>query len=165
MSDKSNDLHNGITQNIPLCQQLSHIRVVCLIAVQLLSCVQIFETPWIAVWQASFTISWSLLKLISIESTERMPSNHLRLCCSLLLTSIFPSIRVFSSELSLRIKWPKYWSFSPSNEHLGLISCRINWFDLLAIQGTLKCLLQHHNLEASVLQHSVFFTSNSDIHI
>ena len=127
------------------------------------------ETPWIAVWQASFTISWSSRKLISIEPTERMPSNHLMLCCSLLLPSIFPSIRVFSNELSLRIKWPKYWSFSfsisPSNEHLRLSSCRIDWFDLLAIQGTLKCLLQHHNLEASVLWHSVFFTSNSDIHI
>ena len=145
------------------------MRVVCPIAVQLLSRVQIFETPWIAVWQGSFTVSWSLLKLISIESTERMPSNHLMLCCSLLLTSVFPSIRVFSSELALHIRWPKYWSFcfsiSPSNEHLGLISCRIDWFDLLAIQETLKRLLQHHNLKASILWHSVFFTSNSHIHI
>ena len=117
---------------------------------------------WSAARQASLspTISWSLLKLMSIESV--MPSNHLILCCPLLLLpSIFPSIRVFSNELALPIRWPKYWSFSfsisPSNENSGLISFRIDWFDLLAVQGTLKSLLQHHNLKASVLQRSVSF--------
>ena len=101
-----------------------------------------------------FTISWSLLKLMSIESV--MPSNHLILCCPLLLTpSIFPSLRVFSNESVLRIRWPKYCSFSfsisPSNEYSGLISFRIDWFDLLAVQRTLKFLLQHHNVKASIL--------------
>ena len=106
------------------------------------------------------TNSWSLLKLMSIESV--MPFNHLFLCCPLLLPpSIFPSIRVFSNESVLHIRWPKYWSFSfnisPSNEHSGLISFRMNWLDLLAVQGTLKSLLQHHSSEASMLQHSAFF--------
>ena len=103
-----------------------------------------------------FTISWSLLKLISIESM--IPSNHLILCRPLLLPSIFPNIRLFSNESALPIKWPKYWSFSfsmrPSSEYSGLISFRTDWFDLLAVQGTLKNLLQHHS---SVLQHSAFF--------
>ena len=106
----------------------------------------------------SLTISWSLLKLMFIESV--MPSNHLILCCPLfLLPSIFPSIRVFSSELALHIRWPKYWSFSinPFNEYSGLISFRINWFDLLAVQGTLKSLLQHHSLKALILQSSAFY--------
>ena len=108
----------------------------------------------------SFTISWSLLKLMSIVLV--MPSNHLILCYSLLLLpSIFHSIRVFSGELALCIRWPKYWSFSfsisPSNEYSGLISFRIDWFDLLAVQGTLKSLLQHHISKASILQHSDFF--------
>ena len=109
----------------------------------------LFETPWTAAHQASLSItnSWSLLKLMSIESV--MPSNHLLLCHSLLLLpSIFPSIRVFSNESILHIRWPKYWSFSfnisPSNEHSGLSSFRMDWLDLLAIQGTLKSLLQHH---------------------
>ena len=102
----------------------------------------------------------SLPKLMSIESV--MPSNHLILCCPLLLLpSIFPSIRVFSNESALRIRWPKYWSFSfninPSNEHPGLISFRMDWLDLLAVQGTLKSLLQHHSSEASILWHSAFF--------
>ena len=110
----------------------------------------------------SFTNSWSLLKLMSIKSV--MPFNHLILCCSLLLPpSIFPSIRVFSNDSILHIKWPKYWSFSfsisPSNEYSGLISFRIGWFDLLAVQRTLKCLPQHHNPKASVLRCSVFFMS------
>ena len=112
-------------------------------------------TPWIAARQASlfFPISQSLLKLMSIGSV--MSSNHLILCCPpLLLPSIFPSIRVFSNELALCIKWPKYWSFSfsisLSNEYSGLISFRIDWFDLLAVEGTLKSLLQHHNLKASI---------------
>ena len=108
----------------------------------------------------SFTISRSLLKLVSIESM--MSSNHLILChFFLLLPSIFPSIRVFSNESVLRIRWKKDWSFSfsisPSNEHSGLISFRMDWFDLLAVQGTLKRFLQHHNSKASILQHSAFF--------
>ena len=131
-------------------------------AVQSLSRVQLFTTPWTAACQASlsFTISWSLLKLISIDSV--MPSNHLVLCCPLLfLPSIFPSISVFSNELALRIRWPKCWSFSfsvsPSSEYSGLIFFRIDWFDLFAVQGTLKSLFQHHSSKASILQCSAFF--------
>ena len=131
-------------------------------SVQSLSHVQLFETPWTTVYQASLSItnSWSLLKLMSIELV--MPSNHLNLCRPLLLLpSIFPSIRVFSDESVLCIRWPKYWSFSfsisPSNEYSGEISFRIDWLDLLAVQGTLKSLLQHHNSKASVLQCSAFF--------
>ena len=131
-------------------------------AVQLLSHVRLFATPWTAARQASWSItnSGSLLKLMSIESM--MPSNHLILCHPLLLlSSIFPSIRVFSSELVLHIRWPKCRSFSfsisPSNEYSGLISFRMDWLDLLAVQGTLKSLLQHHSSKASILQHSAFF--------
>ena len=123
---------------------------------------QPFATPWTAARQdtLSITNSWSLLKLMSIESV--MPSNHLILCGPLLLMpSIFPSIRVFSKELALQIRWPKYWSISlsisPSNEYSGLISFRIDWFDLLAIQGTHKSLLQYHSSKASIPWHSVFF--------
>ena len=130
--------------------------------VQWLSHVWLFATPWTMTRQASltFTISWSLLKLMSSELV--MPSYHLILCCSLLLPpSIFPSIRVFSNELSLHNKWPKYWSFtfriSPSNEYSGLISIRIDWFDLLVVQSTLRSLLQHNGSKASIFQHSVFF--------
>ena len=119
-------------------------------------------TPWTAAHQASlsFSISWSLLKLMSIELI--MLSSHLILCCPLLLLpSIFPSIGVFSSESALHIRWPQYWSFtfsiSPSNEYPGLISCRIDWLNLLAVYGTLKSLLQHHNLKTSILQHLAFF--------
>ena len=126
-------------------------------SVQLLSCVQLFATPWTAARQASLPISnsQSLLKLMSIESV--MLSNHLILCHPLLLLpSIFPSIRVFSNESALCIRWPKYWSFrfniSPSNEYSGLISFRMGWFDLLAVQGTLKSLLQHHSSKASILR-------------
>ena len=120
------------------------------------SVIRLFATPWTAAHQAS----WSLLKLMSIESA--MPSNHLSLCCLLLLLpSIFPSIRVFSSESVLRIRWPKYWSFSfsinPSNEYSGLISFRMDWLDLLAVQGHLKSLLQHHNSNGSILRCSAFF--------
>ena len=117
-------------------------------------------TPWTAAHQASLSItnSQSLLKLMPIELM--MPSNHLILCCPLLLPSVFPIISVFSSELALLIRWPKYWSFSfsisPSNEYSGLISFRIDWFDLLAVQGTVKSLLQHHSLKASILWHSAF---------
>ena len=131
-------------------------------SVQFLSHVRLFTTPWTAAHQASLSIttSWSLLKLMSIESV--MPSSHLTLCHPLLLLpSIFPSIRVFSNELALRIRWPKYWSFSfnvsPSNEDPGLISFRMDWLDLLAVQGTLKSLLQHHSSKASVLWCSAFF--------
>ena len=127
--------------------------------VQSLSHVWLFSTPRTAAFQASLFItnSQSSLKLMSIESV--MPSNHLILCRPLLLLpSTFPSIRAFSG---LRIRWPQYWSFSfsisPSNEHSGLISFRMDWFDLLAVQGTLKSLLQHHSLKASILWHSAFF--------
>ena len=132
-----------------------------LVVVQVFSPIQLLVTPWTAAHQASwsFTVSWSLLKLMSIELM--MPSNHLILCCPLPLPSNFPSIRVFSSELALCIRWPKYWSFSfsisPSNEHPGLISFRMDWLDLLAVQGTLRSLLQHHNSKASFLRHSAFF--------
>ena len=131
-------------------------------SVQSLNCVRFFVTPWIAVHQASLSItnSQSLPKLMSTESV--IPSNHLILYCPLLLLpSIFPNIRVFSSESALRIRWPKYWSFSfnisPSNEHPGLISFRMDWLDLLAVQGTLKSLLKHHPSKASILQCSAFF--------
>ena len=130
--------------------------------VQSLSQIQLFATPWTVAYQASlsFIISQSLLKLMPIELV--MPSNHLILCCPLLLqTSISPSIRVFSNKLALCIRWPKYWSFSfsisPSNKHPGLISFRMGWLDLLAVQGTLKSLLQHHSSKASILQCSAFF--------
>ena len=132
-------------------------------SVQSLSHVQLFETPWIPARQASLSItnSQSSLKLMSIESV--MPSSHLILCCPLLLLPPFPpSIRVFSNESTHRVRWPKYWSFSysisPSNEHPGLISFRMDWLDLLAVRGTLKSLLQHHSSKASILRCSAFFT-------
>ena len=132
------------------------------VAVQLLSRVHLFTTPWTTARQASLscTISLSLPKLISIETV--IPSKQLNLCHSvLLLPSIFPSIRVFSNESGLHIRWPKYWSFSfsnsPSNEYSGLISFRMDWLDVLAVQGTLKSLLQHHSSKASVLWNSAFF--------
>ena len=130
-------------------------------SVQLLSRVQLFATPWAAARQASLSItnSRSLLKLMSVESV--MPSNQLILCRPLLLPSLFPSIRVFSSESALDIRGSKCWSFSvsisPSNEHLGLISFRMDWLDLPAVQGTLKSLLQHHSSKASILRCSAFF--------
>ena len=131
-------------------------------SVQSLNRVQLFVTPWTAACQASLSItnSQSLLKLMSVESV--MPSNHFILCCPLLLLpSIFPSIRVFSNESALRIRWPKYWSFSfsisPSNEYSGLISFRMDWLDFLSVQGILKSLLQHHISKASILWHSAFF--------
>ena len=131
-------------------------------SVQLLSHVQLFVTPLTAVSQASLSItnSRSLLKLMSIESV--LPSNHLILCPPLLFPpSIFPSIGVFSNESVLRIRWPNYWSFSfsisPSNEHSGLISLRMDWLDLHAVQRTLKSLLQHHSSKSSILRHSAFF--------
>ena len=129
-------------------------------SVQSLSRVRLFLSPWTAAGQAplSSTISWSWLKFMSTE--QMMLSNHLILCCPLLLLpSVFPSIRVFSSESGVRIRWPKYWSFSisPSNEHSGLISFRMDWLDLLAVQWILKSLLQHHSSKASILWHSALF--------
>ena len=131
-------------------------------SVQSLSCVQLFATPWTTACQASLSItnSQTLLKLMSIELV--MPSNHLILFHPLLLPpSIFPSIRIFSNESVLRIRWPKYWSFSfsisPSNEYSGLISVRMDWLDLPAVQGALKSLLQHHSSKASILWSSIFF--------
>ena len=132
-------------------------------SVQSLSRVRLFVTPWIAARQASLSItnSQSSLKLMCIESV--MPSSHLILCHPLLLLPpIPPSIRAFSNESTLRMRWPKYWSFSlsisPSNEHPGLVSFRMDWLYLLAVQGTLKSLVQHHSSKASILQHSAFFT-------
>ena len=134
---------------------------------QSVSCVWLFETPWNAACSSlSITNSQSLLKLISITSVR--PSNHLILCRHLLLPSVFHSIRVFSNESVLHIRWPKYWSFSfnstPSNEHPGLISFRMDWLDLLAVQRTFKSLLQHHSSKASVLRCSAFFTVQLYIH-
>ena len=135
--------------------------IIVVFVVQLLSCVPLFATPWAATYQPSlsFTISWSLFKLVSIESV--MLSNHLIFYCPLLLLSVFPGIRVFSNESALHIKWPKYWSFnlsiSPSNEYSGLISFRIDWFDLLAVQGSLKSLIQYHSSKALILRCSAFF--------
>ena len=147
---------------IPFTQNSRTRKWIYIQSVPLLSHVQLFETPWTAAHQASLSItnSRSLLKLMSIELV--VPSNHFTLCHPLLLLpSIFPSIRVFSNESVLCIRWPKYWSFSfsiiPSSEYSGLISFRIDWFDLLAVQGTLKSLLQYHSWKASILQCSAFF--------
>ena len=141
---------------------ISSSAVSTFVVVQLLSHLQLFVTPWTTAWQVSlpFTTSLTLLKHMSTESV--MPSNGLILCCPhLLLCSIFPSIRTFFNELALHIRWPKYWSFSfsisQSNEYSGLTSFRIDWFDLLAVQGTLKSLLQHHSSKTSVHLHSAFF--------
>ena len=138
-------------------------------SVQSLSRVRFFVTPWTAARQASLSITnpWSLLKLMSIEPV--MPFKHLILCCPFLLPpSMFPSIRVRSNESVLHIGWPKYWNFSfnisPSNEYLGMISFRTDWLDLLAVQGTLKSLLQHHSSKASILRCSAVFMFHSHIH-
>ena len=140
---------------------LIYLKETYLNSVQSLSCVWLLATTWTAACQASLAITncWTLPKPMSIESV--MPSNHLSLCHPLLfLSSIFRSIKVFSNESALRIRWPKYWSFSfnisPSNEHPGLNSFRMDWLDLLAVQGTLKSLLQHHSSKASILQCSAF---------
>ena len=145
-----------------MVEMVSGLRSIQFSSVQSLSRVRLFVTPWTAARQASLSItnSQSLPKLISIESM--MPSNHLILCHPLLLLpSIPPSIRVFSNESALRIRWPKYWSFSfnisPSSEHPGLISFRMDWLDILAVQGSLKRLLQHHSSKASILLHSASF--------
>ena len=140
----------------------SHAKLIHFSSVQSLSRVWLFVTPWIAARQASPSITNSQSPPKPTSNKSVMPSNHLILCHPLLLLpSIFPSIRVFSSESALRIRWPKYWSFSfnisPSNEHPGLISFRMDWLDLLAVQGTLKSLLQHHSSKESTLQLSAFF--------
>ena len=144
------------------CTQCSLSSELLFSSVQSLSRVWLFVTPWTVAHQPSLSItnSWSSLKLLSIESV--MPSNHCILCCPhLLLPSIFPSIGVFSNESVLHIRWPKYWNFSfsisSSNEYSGLISFRMDQLDLLAVQGTLKSLLQHHSSKASILWHSAFF--------
>ena len=140
---------------------LADFKYIVDVIAQSLGCVQVFVTPWTAAFQASLSlISQSLPKFTSIKSV--MPSNHLILCCPLLLLpSVFPRIKVFSCESAVRIWWPKYWSFSfsisPSSEYPGLVSFRIDWLDLLVIQGTLKSLFQHHNCKTSVLCHSAFF--------
>ena len=156
----------GSNPGLPHCtrilHQLSYQGSPCFwfSSVHSLSCVRLFVTPWTAARQASLSItnSQSLLKLRSIESV--MPSNHLILCRPL-LPSVFPSVRVFTNESALCIRWPKYWSFSfsfsPSNEYSWPISFRMDWLDLLAVQGTVKSLLQHHSSEASILQCSAFF--------
>ena len=153
---------NLLVNHTHLCSSVPSYIPKLFVVVQFLSCIQHFATTWTAACQASlsFTISQSLLKLMYIESV--MPSNHLILCRSLLfLLSIFPSIRVFSNESGLCIRWPKYWSFSfiisTSNEYSELISFRIDCFDLLAVQGTLKSLLQHHSSKASMICHSAIF--------
>ena len=149
------------SSSVPSPVNISYI-IIYFSSVQLLSRVQLFATPWTAARQASLSItnSWRPPKPMSIESV--MPSNQLILCTPLLLLpSIFPSIRVFLNESALHIRWPKYWSFSfnisPSNEHPGLISFRMDWLDFLAVQETLKSLLQHHSSKASILRHSAFF--------
>ena len=146
-----------------VCLWIKRLNIVQFSSVQSLSHVRLSATPWIAARQASLSItnSQSSLKLMSIESV--MPSSHLILCRPLLLLPpILPSIRVFSNESTLRVRWLKYWSFSfsfsPSKEYPGLISFRMDWLDLLALQGTLKSLLQYHSSKASILQRSAFFT-------
>ena len=143
--------------------------IVIAVVIQSLSHVQLFLKPWPAARQASppITNSYGLFKLMSIESV--MPSNHLILCCPLLLPpSVFPSIRIFSKESALCIRWPKYWSFSfsisPSNEYSGLVSFRMDLLDLLAVQGTLKSLLQHHSSKASILHAQLSSQSNFHTH-
>jgi len=150
------------SHSFPLFTIFSHsLQVISISSVQSLSCVLLFETLWTAAHQASIAItnSQNLLKLMSIELV--LSSNHLILCHTLLLPSIFPRIGVFYNESVLRIEWPKYWSFSfsisPANEYSGLIFFRMDWLDLLAVQGTLKSLLQHHSSKVSILQHSAFF--------
>ena len=150
-------------KNVLLVKNARNTESVGNVSVQSLSRVRLFATPWIIARQAALSItnSRSSLRLTCIESV--MPSSHLILCCPLLLLPpIPPSIKVFSNESTLRIRWPKYWSFSfsiiPSEEIPGLISFRMDWLDLLAVQGTLKSLLQHHTSKSSILQHSAFFT-------
>ena len=165
-------LHNISKQNMKIIYKIKGHNNMEFSLVQLLNHVWLFATPWTAARQASLSItsSQSLLKLMFHQVItwwhQVMPSNHLVFCRPfLLLPSIFPSIRIFSNESVLPIRWPKFWSFSisPSNEHPGLISFRMDWLDLLAVQGTLKSLLQHHSSKASVLWCSAFLWSNSHI--
>ena len=145
--------HDTLTFQPPTPSQTSFV------VAQSLNHVQLFVTPWTAICQVSlsFIISWTLLKLMSIEPV--MPSNCLILCHPrFLLSSVFPRIRIFSSELGLCIGWPKFWVINPSNEYWGLMTFKINWLDLLEVQGTLKSLLYHHSSKASILQCSAFFT-------
>ena len=162
-----------LTHNPPTIYLIVQFQYTCVAvsqSVQLHRCVWLFVTPWAAVCQSSLSITnfWSLLKLMSIKLV--IPSNHLILCCPLLLLpSIFPSIIDSSSESVLCIRWPKYWSFSfrisPSNEYSGLISFRMDWLDLLTVQGTLKSLLQHHSSKPSILRRSAFFTVQAIIYL
>ena len=149
---------------LPSCTTHFHFSGTCSQSVSSVAqeCLTFFETPWTAACQVSLSItnSWNLLRLMSIQSV--MPSNHLILCCPLLLLPpLFPSIKVFSNESVLHIRWPKYWSFSfnisPSSEYSRLISFRMDWLGLLVVQGTLKSLLQHHRSKPSILWHSAFF--------
>ena len=155
MRSQLDDLYGWAANPGPVVQSLNFV------VVQSLSCVSLFVTPWAAVCQASlsFTLSQSLLSFMFTELV--LQPNNLILCCPLLLPSIFPSMRIFSNESALCIRWPKYWSFrfsiSPSSEYSGLISFRTDWFDFLAVQGTLKSLLQHHSPKASIPQCSSFF--------
>ena len=153
---------NSLDTMIEKMQEMLNKNLLLLLLLSRFSCVQLFAAPWTAAHQASlsFTVSWSFLKFMSIELV--MPSNHLILCRPLLLLpSIFPSIRAFSNDSALHIRWPKYWSFtfniSPSNERPGLISFVMDWLDLHAVQGTLKSLLQHHSSKASILRCPAFF--------
>ena len=159
----SDHAQHGFQEFMTSLEPLHTVPTLSISSVQPLSRVWLFATPWIAARQASLSItnSRSSPKLMSIELV--MPSSHLILCRPLLLLPPIPrSIRVFSNESTLRMRWPKYWNFSfsiiPSKEHLGLISLRMDWLDLLAVQGTLKSLLQHHSSKASILWHSAFFT-------
>ena len=155
MRSQLDDLYGWAANPGPVVQSLNFV------VVQSVSCVSLFVTPWAAVCQASlsFTLSQSLLSFMFTELV--LQPNHLILCCPLLLPSIFPSMRIFSNESALCIRWPKYWSFrfsiSPSSEYSGLISFRTDWFDFLAVQGTLKSLLQHHSTKASIPRCSSFF--------
>ena len=155
-------MNKVVFKNNEVYKSFSSSTVSAFSSVQLLSCIRFFATPWTAAHNASLstTNSRSLLRLMSIESV--MSSNHFILCRPLLLLPlIFPSIRVFSNESALRMSWPKDWSFSfsisPSNEHPGLISFRMEWLNLLAVQGTVKSLLQHYSSKPSILRHSTFF--------
>ena len=169
MREKWKEVLCNFTYTIEKIFQWAPLVAVQFSSVQSLRRVWLFVTPWTTACKASLSItnSQSLLKLVSIESV--MPSSHLILCRPLLLLPpIPPSIRVFSNESALCMRWPKYWSFSfstsPSNEHPGLFSFRMDWLDLPAVQGTLKSLLQPHSSKASVFRHSAFFISNSHIH-
>ena len=160
--NKDLDSHKNLYMSVPSNLICNSWKLKTISSVQSLSCVQLFATPWTTAHQASLSITncQSPPKPISIESV--MPSNHLILCLPVLLPSIFPSIRNFSNESALHMRWPKYWSvsfnISPSSEHPGRISFWMDWLNLLAVQGTLKSLLQHHSSKASIFRRSAFFT-------